>query len=113
GRVLATILEDREVDVPVAQPHAVGPGVFRLAAQLGQAEDLLVELGRLGGIVGGERDVLDAGHGSSFPRGAWCAAGARAVWAWGQFLAHATRPVKRGRRATWRSRGRPLSRRRR
>src|SRR5712691_11104578 len=32
---------------------------------------------------------------SPFPRSAWCAAGARAVWAWGQFLAHATRPVKR------------------
>src|SRR5947207_3237340 len=51
-RVVAAVLEDREVDVPVAQPDALRAGVGRHTTELGQAEDTLVEVGGLRGIIG-------------------------------------------------------------
>src|SRR5947208_13726311 len=62
---LAPVLEDREVDVAVAEPDTVGAGVRRLATQLRQSEDLFVELGGLCGVVSGQRDVFDPCHDSS------------------------------------------------
>src|SRR5438105_9223827 len=57
-RFLVLGVEDRDIDVAVGQKHRA----VRAAPQLLEAEGRFVELGDLRRLVGGQGDVLDAGH---------------------------------------------------
>src|SRR5262245_3711464 len=50
--ILATIFEDREIDVAIAQPDPVGASILGSAMQLLQAKNSLVKLGGFRGIIG-------------------------------------------------------------
>src|SRR6266851_4123524 len=62
GHRVVLEVQHRQVEIAVGQEEAADRGVID-APDLLHAEDVHVELGRLLGVLGGQRDVLDLRHG--------------------------------------------------